>query len=169
LTLGNYINFPANIHLVENYLSNVSTRQLQQRLMKVLGEVNGRELRFEEVSIPTVPDGWVIFEFGLADGANFNFIDQAEIEKTLQFLEKNRVGSLDFFCAIRYYRGSGEARSALKFDYFMLRMLFDRGSLQVQVSHERGPRYLSPQDLAEFLMGEINKGATRKMLREAPT
>jgi hypothetical protein len=170
VTLGNYQNFPPNIHFTQSYFSYApSTRQLQQRLIQVLGEANKREFRFEEISIPTVPDGWVIFEFGLADGINFNFVDDAEVGKTLDLLEKTRVGSLDFFCSIRYYRGSGEARAALKFDYFMLRLIFEKGSLEVRVAHERGPRYLSPGELAEFLVWLINGDDRRKLLREAPS
>jgi hypothetical protein len=135
--------------------------------MQVLGEVNQKEFRFEEVSIPTVPEGRIIFEFGLADGGNFNFIDATEVGKALAFLVKVNVQRLDFFCAIRYYRGSGEARTALKFDYYMARMVFDKGTLEVQVSHERGPRYLSPEDLAAFLFRKVNEGANRKLLKEA--
>lgn len=168
MTLGNYINFPPNIHYVQNYLSTAaSTRQLQQRMVKILGEVNNKEFRFEEVSIPTVPDGWVIFEFGLADGGNFYYIDEEEVAKARDFLGRGHVAALDFFCSIRYYRGSGETRAALKFDYYMLRMVFDRGSLQVQVSHERGPRYLSPEDLTELLLREINGDDRRKIVRES--
>ncbi|MCW4000319.1 MAG: hypothetical protein NWE93_08765 [Candidatus Bathyarchaeota archaeon] len=167
MTLGIYSNFPPNIHFIQNYLSTASTRQLQQRLITVLGEVNKREFRFEEVSVPTVPEGWVIFEFGLADGGNFTFIDQSEVEMALQVLDKTRVGELDCFCAIRYYRGCGEARAPLKFDYYMLRLVFGKGSLEVQVAHERGPRYLSPEDLVEFLVAEANKDSKRRMLREA--
>ncbi len=166
MTLGSYSNFPADIHYIKNYHSNASTRHLQQQLIQVLGEVNQREFRFEEVTIPTVPDGWIIFEFGLADGVNFNFIDAEEVAKALDFIDKGRVRILDFFCSIRYYRGSGVARAALKFDYYMLRVAFEKGNLQVAVSHERGPRYIYPEDMIAFLLGKINGTVKRKILRE---
>ena len=47
---------------------------------------------------------------------------------------------MDFFCSIRYYKGSGEKRSPLKFDYYMLRTVFSKDIFEVQVFHERGPK-----------------------------
>ena len=167
MALGYYDNFPPNIHHVQSYISAVSTRQLQQRMIQLFGELNQMEFRFEEVSIPTVPDGTIIFEFGLADVGSFNFIDEAEIKKALNFLAKGHVQSLDFFCSLRYYKGLGEERTALKFDYYMLRADFGKGKVELQVFHERGPRYLSPDDLTTFLFRKVNKSSTRKVLKES--
>jgi len=167
LALGYYDNFPPNIHHVQSYISAVSTRQLQQRMIQLFGELNQMEFRFEEVSIPTVPDGTIIFEFGLAEVGSFNFIDEAEIKKALTFLAKGHVQSLDFFCSLRYYKGLGEERTALKFDYYMLRAVFGKGKVELQVFHERGPRYLSPDDLTTFLFRKVNKSSTRKVLKES--
>ncbi len=114
MTLGYYDNFPPNIHHVQSYISAFSTRQLQQRLIKLLGELNKKDFRFEEVSIPTVPDGTIIFEFGLAEVGNFNFIDESEIKKALDFLAKGHVQSLDFFCSLRYYKGSARGEDSVK-------------------------------------------------------
>ena len=169
MALGYYDNFPPNIHHVQSYISAVSTRHLQQRMIQLFGELNQMEFRFEEVSIPTVPDGTIIFEFGLAEVGSFNFIDEAEIKKALNFLAKGHVQSLDFFCSLRYYKGLGEERTALKFDYYMLRAVFGKGKVELQVFHERGPRYLSPDDLITFLFRKVNKSSTRKVLKESNT
>jgi len=166
LTLGNYDNFPQNIHHVENYISITSSRQLQQKLIQILGKLNCLEFTFEEVSIPTIPEGRVIFEFGLAEAGNFNFIDEAEVERALGVISKEQVKTLDFFCSIRYYKGSDEKKSALKFDYFMMRIIFGKGTLEVQVFHERGPRYLSPQEITTFLFNSINKISGKRILKE---
>jgi hypothetical protein len=47
----------------------------------------------------------------------------------------------------------------------MLRTLFDKGAFEVQVFHERGPRYLSPEDLTEFIFKRVNGGSNRKILK----
>jgi len=167
LALGYYDNFPPNIHYVQSYISAVSTRQLQQRMIQLFGELNQLDFRFEEVSIPTVPDGTIIFEFGLAEVGSFNFIDEAEIKKALTFLARGNLQSLDFFCSLRYYKGIGKERTALKFDYYMLRAVFGKGKVELQVFHERGPRYLSPDDLITFLFRKVNKSSTRKILKES--
>jgi hypothetical protein len=168
LTLGFYENFPINIHRLDRFNSTLSIKQLQQKIIKVLKDVNGKDYSFEEVANPTVPDGRVIFEFGLAESGDFNYIDEEEVKKTLSFLAKERIHSMDFFCSIRYYKGSGINRSALKFDYYMLRAIFSKDILEVQVFHERGPRYLSPEELTMFIFSKVNdeSSRTRKILKK---
>jgi hypothetical protein len=166
LTIGLYETFPENLHLIANYTVIVSIRQLQQRLLKFIGQINRQEFLFEQVSIPTIPNGVLIFEFGLADVNTFTFLDAIEIKKAIAAVGSERVHILDFFCSIRYYKSSGEKRVALKFDYYMLRGIFGKGKLEMQVFHERGPRYLSPEDLTGFLLRGINGTSNRKIVRE---
>jgi hypothetical protein len=166
LPLGHYDNFPANIHHIASYISSVSIKQLQQKLIQLLGDLNRKEFTFEEIVIPTIPQGKVIFEFGLADSGGFNFIDEAEVKKALGLLAKQQIQSLDFFCAIRYYKGKGANKTALKFDYYMIRTIFNKGTLEVQVFHERGPRYISPEEVSSFIFLKINESATKKILKE---
>ena len=169
MQLGYYDNFPSNIHHAEIYSSIVSIKQLQLRLIRVLGDLNLKEFTFEDIAIPTIPCGRVIFEFGLAESGGFNFIDEAEVKKALAFLSKGAVHSLDFFCSIRYYKENAEKRIALKFDYYMLRVLLSRGSFEVRISHERGPRYVSPKELSSFIAAKVNEAAGKKILREQAT
>ena len=164
MTLGFYENFPANIHLVESFNSAVSTKQLQQRLIQVLYEINREEFSFEEAANPTIPECKLIFEFGLADAGGFNYIDEEEVKKVLNLLEKESLHTLDFFCAIRYYKG--EKKTALKFDYYLLRTLYDKEALEIQVFHKKGPRYISPEDLTLFIFKETNEVSKRKILKK---
>jgi hypothetical protein len=168
LTLGFYENFPINIHRIDNFTSVLSNKQLQQKLIQVFHEVNYREFTFEEVTNPTIPDGKVIFEFGLAESENFNFIDDKELEKALQFLSRERLRSMDIFCSIRYYKGNGKKRTPLKFDYYMIRTIFDKKTLEVQVFHERGPRYISPEEVTLFIYNKVNEVSekNRKILKK---
>ena len=162
MTLGFYENFPTNIHRIDSFNSTLSSKQLQQKIIQVFYEVNRKEFTFEEVTNPTVPGGRVIFEFGLAESEGFNYIDEEELKKTLKFLAKARLSSMDFFCSIRYYKGSGEKKTALKFDYYMLRTIFSKDTFEVQVFHERGPRYISPEELTAFIFNKINEASSRK-------
>jgi hypothetical protein len=167
LTLGFYRNFPATIHRIETFTSSAPTRQLQQKLIQVLHDINQREFCFEEISIPTVPNGTVIFEFGLAEEEGFNFIDGEELKRALSFLSKERVAQMDFFCSIRCYKGNGDKKTALKFDYYMLRTLYGKDVMEMQVFHERGPRYIAPEDLTAFISAKVNEGQKRKILTAA--
>jgi hypothetical protein len=168
LTLGFYENFPANVHRIDNFDTALSSKQLQLKLIQVFFEVNRKEFSFEEVTNPTVPQGKLIFEFGLAESEGFNYIDEEEVTKTLKFLAKERLHSMDFFCSIRYYKVIGEKKAPLKFDYFILRTIFSKDTFEVQVFHERGPRYISPEELIVFIFAKVNEasGKTRKILKK---
>jgi hypothetical protein len=161
LSLGFYQNFPTTIHRIDSFNSTISSRQLQQKLIQTFYEVNCKEFTFEEVTNPTIPEGKVIFEFGLAESGDFNYIDDEEVKKALSFLAKERLDAMDFFCSIRYYKGKGENKTPLKFDYFMLRAVFNKDMLEIQVFHERGPRYISPEELTAFIFTKINATSKR--------
>jgi len=167
LTLGFYENFPANIHLDETFTSTLSSKQLQQTLIQTLGRINRKEFSFEEVANPTIPGGKVIFEFGLADAKDFNYLDSEEVGRAIDWLAKQRLVAIDFFCAIRYYKHDAEKKKPLKFDYFMFRAVFNKGAFETQVFHERGPMYLSPQDLTAFIVDKINEDANKKILKKS--
>jgi hypothetical protein len=162
LTLGFYEKFPSNIHRIESFNSTLSTRQLQQKLIQVFHKVNNVEFTFEEVANPTVPQGTIFFEFGIAETGDFNFIDNEELKKIMKFLAKELLHTMDFFCSIRYYQNIGENRSPLKFDYYMLRTVFSKDIFEVQVFHERGPRYISPEELTTFIYNKINETSSSK-------
>ena len=165
MTLGHFQNFPTNLHQIETFTTTLSTRRLQQMLLQVLQQANCKEFSFEEVTNPTIPSGRVIFEFGIAEDEGFNFIDEAEFRKATDFVAKTHVATMDFFCSIRYYKLEGEKKLPLKFDYFMFKFTFAGGTLEVSVFHERGPRYISPEELVAFIFNNVNHSSKhRKVL-----
>ncbi|MEM2107776.1 MAG: hypothetical protein QXL10_00625 [Candidatus Bathyarchaeia archaeon] len=163
--LGFYANFPANIHTVESFVSFLSAKTLQQKLIQVMQDVNRKPFSFEEVANPTVPNGSVIFEIGLAEDASFNYIDDEETKKVLSALRKDALRLMDFFCAVRYYKDAGKKKVPLKFDYYLVRFVFSQGLMEIQIHHERGPRYVSPRDLTSFFVNQINQASARKVLK----
>ena len=164
--LGFYENFPENIHRIDNFSTTFSNKRLQQRLIQVLHDINRRNFSFEEVAYPTVPECTIIFEAGLAEAKNFNYIDEEETRKVLGVLRKGALRSMDFFCAVRYYKGTAEKKAPLKFDYYMMRAVFGKNAVEIQVFHERGPRYISPEDITTFLVNEVNKTSSRRILKK---
>lgn len=166
--LGVYDNFPVNIHKIGSYSTNFSNKKLQERLIRVLCEINRKTFSFEEIAYPTVPDCTIIFEAGLAEAKSFNFIDEEEAKKVFSALRRTPFRTMDFFCAVRYYKGITE-KTPLKFDYYMLRAIFGNNSVEIQVFHERGPRYISPEDMISFLVNMINDTSRRKILKRIGT
>jgi hypothetical protein len=165
--IGHYDNFPKNFHRVESFSTNYANRTLQQRLTQVLHEINRKKFSFEEIAYPTVPQCSIIFEIGLADSKNFNFIDDEETKKVSIALSKTPFRRMDFFWAVRYYKRVQGNKAPLRFDYYLMRISFGNKNMETKVFHERGPRYLSPEDLTTFLVNEINKTSTRKILKKA--
>jgi hypothetical protein len=164
--LGLYNNFPLNIHRIDSFSTHFSSKKLQQRMMQVLREINRGHFSFEEVAYPTVPDCVIIFEVGLAEAESFNYIDEEETTKVFNALRKAPFQTMDFFCSIRYYTGHGEKKKPLKFDYYMMRAIFGKNAVEIKVFHERGPRYISPEDLVTFLVAKVNETSTRQILKQ---
>ena len=165
--LGLYDNFPENFHRIETFTSTLPDQKLQQKLVQALQEVNRKPFSFEEISHPAMNDCTVMFEVGIADGTSFNYVDAEEAKKVLNVLKKQTFRTMDFFVAVRYYKGDGKKKKPLRFDYYMIRFVFSgNNSVELQVFHERGPRYTSPEDIVEFIEKEVNGASTRKTLKK---
>ncbi len=161
---GVYDNFPQTLHLIEAYSSRLNIKQLQQKIVQTIKEMNRKSLCFEEIAIPTIPNSEVIIEFGIAEGEGFNFVDGEEEKKTNDFLKVQQLQLIDLFCALRYYKLTSEKKKALKFDYFMIRCNFASGIVEFNVFHKQGPRYISPEDLLSFIVKRINESLPKKGL-----
>jgi hypothetical protein len=156
--LGVYKNFPQGIHFAVTFTSPLSKRKLQEKIIQTFQETNHKSFSFEEVGNPSVANCEVIFEFGIADAENFCYLDDEEAKKLRETLsDEEPLHVMDWFCSIRYYRNTNGKRTPLKFDYYMLRMGFsERGTVEFLVFHERGPRYISPEDLVAFVEHKVN-------------
>lgn len=164
--LGFYDNFPVNIHRIESFSTTFSNKKLQRRLVRVLCEINRRTFSFEEVAFPAVPRCVIIFEAGIAEAKSFNYIDEEEAKKVLKALRKAPFQTMDFFCAVRYYKDTADKKTPLKFDYYILRVVFAKNAVEIRVFHERGPRHISPEDIVRFLVNNVNDASTRKILKK---
>ncbi len=163
--LGFYENFPQTIHRVETFTFSLSRRKLQQKVAQVFQEINSETFSFEEVGNPTVPNGTVIFEFGIADNEGFSYLTGEEAKRLHDFLKTESLQVMDWFCALRYYKKNKAKKSPLRFDYYMLRMGFGQGTMEISVFHEKGPRHISPEDLVNFIEQKINQLSIRKILK----
>jgi len=164
--LGVYDNFPVIIHLSKTLMSTLSKRKLQERIVQVLQEVNCKTFSFEEVGTPNQPNCTIIFEFGIANGEVFSYLDEEEARKMQHALAKDAMQIIDWYCSVRYYKNVKEKRTPLKFDYYMLRMSFtEKGAMELLVFHERGPRYISPEEIVDFTERKVNQTSNRKILK----
>ena len=157
--------FPLNVHFIKSFSSTLNSKQLQQKLIKTLNNLNRKPLCFEEITIPTIPNSEILFEFGIAEEECFNFLDEQEINRTLILL-KTAQSLLDFFCVIRYYRYYSQKKTALKFDYYMVRVRFTAKNAEFHIFHKQGPRYITPEELVTMIVDNINKASVKQLLEE---
>jgi len=163
--LGCYENFPEAVHGIAQFSHFLSSSVLQQTILQTFHRLNHESHNVGEVTPLAPSECEASFEFGLAEGSAFNYLDRDEADRALKTVSEKALETLDFFCAIRYRAIDKEKRSRLKFDYYLLRFTFERGNAEMRVFHERGPRRVSPEELLVFLVKDINKGLSRNRAR----
>ena len=164
--LGFYENFPEGVHKKALFVTSLSNKRLQQALTQILYKINRESFSLEEVSDLSIPNCATIFEFGIAEDLIFSYLDRVEEKKVLKVIRKRPFSVMDLFCAVRYYKMENNGKTPLKFDYYMLRFLFrSKNSLEIRVFHERGPRHVSPEDLARLVVSKLNETFPRKRLK----
>jgi hypothetical protein len=131
----------------------------------MLYKTNIETCNLEDVADPSVPQCTVILEFGIAEANNFNYLNNEETNRALKAIRKKPFQIMDFFCALRYYKMQNEKKTALKFDYYMIRFSFAKDSTEMQIFHDKGPRYVSPDDITEFVVNKINENFSKKILK----
>jgi len=163
--LGIYENFPQTIHMNAYFSAIASNKKLQNALIKTLYKMNNETHNFNNETKKTVPQYLAIFEFGIAETDSFNYLDIEEANRVLDQIRKNPFQIMDLLCAIRYYKIEGERKKPLKFDYYLLRIAFDKGLVEIQIFHERGPRHIPPEEIINLIIKRVNDFFPRKILR----
>jgi hypothetical protein len=150
--LGKFESFPEIVHKEKTFKTNLPTKKVQKRILKKFYSLNGKEFPSSYISNALGSNFIVIFEFGVAEGINFNYLDRSELNRYLKSLKSKNFKTLDFFLVNRYYKTRKEGRKTpLKFDYQLLRFEFPSKHLKIKVYHERGPQRIPLEELIEFL------------------
>jgi len=161
--LGKFENFPETYHGLVRFRHQISPRKLQEALIKALHDLS-REAAYLS-TIHAVSDCRVEFDFGIADGLIFNYLDCEMLSTALGTVSKHEVPILDFLGVVRYYKkGSGKKLRPLKFDYYLFRFLSYDESVDFQIFHERGTRRLPIEDLSSIIIRRVNKGLVEEGL-----
>jgi hypothetical protein len=164
--LGSYSSFPDNIHRIEAFSTPLTSKRLQQIVIEAMYALNKVNLRVEEVATPSIPDCKVCFEVGVAEGNDFNYLDAEERQRLLKALCKAPFKLLDFLVVILYQRKLEEGKkNHIRFDYYMLRLMFGEGLAEAHVFHEKGLRHTSPEDLTRLVVNKANSFSSRRVLK----
>jgi hypothetical protein len=163
--LGRYENFPENVHGVAVFEYQGSAKEVQKAVLCTFHRLNQETFDLGAVTPYLRQKCEVGFEFGVADGIDFNFLDQKELDRCLKSVDGTEVETLDFFFAVCYHSvRDGGKRVPLRFDYCVLRFSFQEGGLELRIRHEKGTQRVPLDDLTDFLVKQINVELSRRRL-----
>ena len=164
--LGRYENFPEVIHGVARFACGSTTGKLQQAILCSLHKLNQEICGLNAITPHLPPDIKVGFEVGVAEDVEFNYLDEEELDRFQKSIVEKELPMLDVFCVIRYHMVEGRRkRVPLKFDYHMLRFMFQENSMELQICHERGTQRVPLEDLITFMTKRINEELSQKRLK----
>jgi hypothetical protein len=153
---GVYEDFPIFPHAKADFTCTASTKTLQKAIMTTAYNLNSQGYDLSAIA-PTKISCRIGFEFGIAEEANFNYLDSEEMERFKKNLtRKEMIFCIDFLCIVKYHVANSLKRQPLKFDNYMLRFIFRKPLVQLRVFHEKGTQRLSMEELIEFLMKQVN-------------
>ncbi|HER54353.1 MAG TPA: hypothetical protein ENO13_00430 [Candidatus Bathyarchaeota archaeon] len=155
--LGRFDRFPKNVHEVAVFNYQDPKTKLQQTVLCTLQKLNIKTFALNNIMPFFEQDYKVSFEFGIADGQDFTFLDEEQLGQTLKFSEENELVFLDFFVVVRYHKIDENGKQIpLRFDYHVLRFAFHEKIVELLIRHERGTQRIATQDLVEFLTQQVN-------------
>ena len=164
--LGRYENFPEVIHGIARFTCQSSTRKVQQAILRTLHRLNEQVFSLKDMATFSSSECEVSFEIGIADGIEFNYLDEEELNRFRKGIVKKALPALDFFCVVRYHIKKSGKRVPLKFDYHILRYTFhNKKNLELRVSHQRGIRRVSVENLVTFITKRINEELSQNRLK----
>ena len=163
--LGCYESFPENVHSIAFFQYQDSAKSLQQAILCVVHRLNHETFDLDAVTPYLKQKCEVGFEFGVADGFDFNFLDQNELDQCLKSIAEKELETLDFFFVVRYHIIREKSkRVPLRFDYHVLRFTFQESGLELRIRHERGTQRVPLDDLTDFIVKQINVELSRRQL-----
>ena len=155
--LGRFDRFPKNVHEVAVFNYQDPKTKLQQTILCALQKLNIKTFALNNIMPFFEQDYKVSFEFGIADGQVFTFLDEEQLGQTLKVSEENELEVLDFFVVVRYHKIDENGKQIpLRFDYHVLRFAFHEKIVELLIRHERGTQRIATQDLVEFLTQQVN-------------
>jgi len=98
--LGHYENFPTMIHNVSRFTHQSTEKKLQKAILRVFHRLNQEKRDLNVLSPFFSSKCEVSFEFGVAEGATFNYLDEEELKRFQKDITKETLPTLDFFCVV---------------------------------------------------------------------
>jgi hypothetical protein len=163
--LGLFENFPKQVHALASFEHQETVKDVQKAVLCTFHRLNNEVFDLGVITPFLTQQCKVGFEFGVAEGFDFSFLDQNELDHCLKFVDGNEMQTLDFFFVVRYHISGEDGKwIPLRFDYHVLRFVFHENKLEMRIRHERGSQRVTPDDLTDYITKKINSELSRRQL-----
>jgi hypothetical protein len=157
-------NFPENFHEREYFQTSLSIGKTQRALAQAVDILDREPLNIEKTLIPSILDYVVTLEIFMAEGRNFSDTEK-EKTRTTKAANAKPFQTMDFLCTIAYHKTRDGKKKPLRFDYYMLRFIFEQKLVEARAFHERGPRRISPKEIIAIITDKMNANSSKKILK----
>ena len=166
-SFGRFINFPSIIHGTVEISHKTSIKRLKHIVAEALRSLNGITMsRTLSVASPTgVQRGVMIFEIGVADGFNFDYLDEETLKKLSDIPERGLSSVLDILIIVSYYYFKNRRRIPLRFDHILFRFVFNSRELNIYLHHVKGIRRLPLDELLKQIIATIKNEMKKNQLK----
>ena len=156
--LGALDAFPTVLHGRASFSFDIHTESLQKALFSALASLRTNP-KSQDI---TVADrngylrGIVTFRLGVGNGDGFDVLDSEEEERVLHRIEnRGPLNILDLAFQL-HYSVSGRKGHRVHEDYYILRLVFHPGMVEVLVHHLKGVKRIEPDELIRIIVQELN-------------
>lgn len=153
--LGEYGLFPTVIHGKAQIAFSVDRKTLQLAIVETLHRLNSEVEVLSRIVKLRDETIYISFEFGVAEGSSFFFIDEEELDRLRERIKSKPLKMIDVFYVLKYHRIVDGKRRPLKFDYGFLRFHFRNDHMHLLFHHERGTMRIPFSNLTRFLLQRI--------------
>lgn len=161
---GRYENYPRDIHNIAFFRHQNQVKSVQQAIFATFHSMNDENFSLCD-TLPYIKQNCILsFEFGVADGYDFVFLDDLELDHCLKIIDENELQILDFFSIAKYHLIRKARKVPLRFDYHAFRFIFSEGGLEMQICHEKGIQHIPLDELTNFIIKQINAELLQKRL-----
>ncbi len=156
MVLGCYESFPEIIHGLARFSFRISSKKVQRIIASIFHHLNQEKLSLSEIGFSFPGDCDVEFEIGVGKGADFIFFEKVEFGRIDETIKNEMLVYLDFLCALKYHTTDNHGKkTALKFDYYLMRSIFYENFVELLIYHDHGPRRVHVEDFLNFLIKRI--------------
>lgn len=164
LWLGSLHQFPAVLHARAFFSFEINSESLQKALMSAVSSLLTGSIS-KEISIAD-RDGYsesrLVFKIGIGDGGGFDFLSRRQEERVLGRIE--RLGPfkiLDLAFQLHYMVDDGR-KHKVHGDYYVVRLVFHPGQVEMLVHHGKGIRRVEPDELVSLILRALNSELARR-------